>query len=88
MATVLAKIEAILNSRPDLEDVNALMPGYFLIGRPLVAMVEPNYLDISGKMMATAAKNYSTLLSMNIPPRCSSARRSHQLPMSKLERWY
>jgi Family of unknown function (DUF5641) len=53
MTTVLAKIEAILNSRPlvaepsDPEDVNAITPGLFLIGRPLVAILEPNYVDVS-----------------------------------------
>jgi Family of unknown function (DUF5641) len=48
MATVLARIEAIMNSRPltplstDAEDIDPLTPGHFLICRPLVAVVEPN----------------------------------------------
>jgi hypothetical protein len=52
LATVLSKIEAILNSRPlvpssdDPEDTSALTPGHFLIGRPLVALLEPNYQDV------------------------------------------
>jgi Family of unknown function (DUF5641) len=57
MATVLSKIEAILNSRPlvaepsDPEDVNAITPGHFLIGRPLVAMLEPNYIDVNANRL-------------------------------------
>jgi Pao retrotransposon peptidase/Family of unknown function (DUF5641)/Protein of unknown function (DUF1759)/Putative peptidase (DUF1758)/Integrase zinc binding domain/Integrase core domain len=53
MATVLCKIEAVLNSRPlvpasdDPNDLTALTPGHFLIGRPLVAVAEPNFIDVN-----------------------------------------
>jgi hypothetical protein len=52
MATVLAKIEAMLNSRPlvpesdDPEGMTALTPGHFLIGRPLTAIAEPVFADV------------------------------------------
>ncbi|KAH8298723.1 hypothetical protein KR059_011105, partial [Drosophila kikkawai] len=47
LATLLAKIEACLNSRPislmseDPTDLVALSPGHFLIGGPLLAVSEP-----------------------------------------------
>jgi len=50
MATLLAEIEACLNSRPmsplsdDPEDLAALTPGHFLVGTALTAMPEPNSL--------------------------------------------
>lgn len=46
--TILCQIEAVLNSRPlipladDVKDLQALTPGHFLIGEPLIAIPEPN----------------------------------------------
>ncbi|XP_075151078.1 uncharacterized protein LOC142225184 [Haematobia irritans] len=51
LSTILARIEACLNSRPisptsdDLSDLEPLTPGHFLIGSPLLTPAEP---DISG----------------------------------------
>ncbi|XP_029172170.1 uncharacterized protein LOC114941360 [Nylanderia fulva] len=51
-STVLASIEASLISRPisapssDPNDVSALTPGHFLIGKPLVALPEP-YTEVN-----------------------------------------
>ncbi|GBM19986.1 hypothetical protein AVEN_77910-1 [Araneus ventricosus] len=50
--TVTTQIEGILNSRPfvpltsDIEDLNALTPAHFLIGRPINSIVEPNLFKI------------------------------------------
>ena len=50
--TLVIQIEGILNSRPLLElstdsnDLSALTPAHFLIGRPLTEMPEPNVVDI------------------------------------------
>lgn len=51
MSTLLAQIEACLNSRPlqaltdDPHDLTALTPGHFLIGTALNAVPEPSLLD-------------------------------------------
>ncbi|GBL91567.1 hypothetical protein AVEN_23629-1 [Araneus ventricosus] len=50
--SVTTQIEGILNSRPrvplttDIEDLNALTPAHFLIGRPINSIVEPNLFEI------------------------------------------
>jgi len=47
LSTLLARIEACLNSRPlspmseDPTDLLALTPGHFLVGGPLLSIVEP-----------------------------------------------
>ncbi len=50
MTTVLTQIEACLNSRPltrlpcdDDDGIQLLTPGHFLIGRPLVALANPEF---------------------------------------------
>lgn len=51
--TLLSRIEAILNSRPleplseDPTDASALTPGHFLTGKPLMAIPQPDLLDLS-----------------------------------------
>ncbi|GFX95937.1 reverse transcriptase domain-containing protein [Trichonephila clavipes] len=49
--TIITQIEGILNSRPitplseDIDDLEVLTPGHFLIGRPITFISEPNLLD-------------------------------------------
>ncbi|XP_070141605.1 uncharacterized protein [Drosophila kikkawai] len=53
LATLLARIEACLNSRPlapmceDPADLLALTPGHFLVGGPLLAVVEPEIKGVT-----------------------------------------
>ncbi|GFV86492.1 uncharacterized protein TNCV_2156851 [Trichonephila clavipes] len=49
--TIITQIEGVLNSRPitplsvDIDDLEVLTPGHFLIGRPITSISEPNLLD-------------------------------------------
>ncbi|XP_011858860.1 PREDICTED: uncharacterized protein LOC105556384 [Vollenhovia emeryi] len=51
LTTVLCRIESCLNSRPlgsvsdNFDDYNALTPGHFLIGGPILAAPQPSVLD-------------------------------------------
>jgi len=53
LTTVLCRIEACLNSRPicsvseNVDDYNALTPGHFLIGGPILAAPQPSVLDLN-----------------------------------------
>ena len=50
--TILTQIESVLNSRPltclnaDPNEIEALTPAHFLIGRTFTAIPDPNVLDI------------------------------------------
>ncbi|XP_029159723.1 uncharacterized protein LOC114931736 [Nylanderia fulva] len=58
LTTVLCRIEACLNSRPiaassdNLNDYTALTPGHFLIGTPLIALPEPNVLELNEQRLS------------------------------------
>lgn len=53
LTTLVVRVEGVLNSRPlqplscDPNDLEALTPGHFLIGRPLLSMPEENFTDVS-----------------------------------------
>lgn len=57
LTTVLTSIEACLNSRPltplteDIDDLTALTPGHFLIGRELVATPSENFSDTASNRL-------------------------------------
>jgi len=53
MSTLVVRIEGVLNSRPlqplssDSNDLDALTPGHFLIGQPLLALPEENVINVA-----------------------------------------
>jgi hypothetical protein len=46
MYTLLTRVEACLNSRPDPTDFSVLTPAHFLIGEPMTAPLEPNLEEL------------------------------------------
>ncbi|GBL87859.1 hypothetical protein AVEN_192035-1 [Araneus ventricosus] len=56
--TVIVEIEGILNSRPiteissDINDLEALTPGHFLIGRPINTVAEPELINFSDNRLS------------------------------------
>jgi len=58
LSTLLAQVEACLNSRPlqalsnDPRDLTALTPGYFLVGSALTAIPEPSLMDHSTNQLS------------------------------------
>ena len=52
LRTLICQISPVKNSRPicpiseDLDDLNVLTPGNFLVGGPLVSIAEPNLCNI------------------------------------------
>ncbi|GBM12575.1 hypothetical protein AVEN_78349-1 [Araneus ventricosus] len=56
--TVIVEIEGILNSRPiteissDINDLEALTPGHFLIGRPINTVAEPELINVSDNRLS------------------------------------
>lgn len=61
-STVLAEVEAVMNSRPlcklngDLSDLNALTPGHFLIGTPLTAIPDRDISSIPENRLSSWTK--------------------------------
>ncbi|GFW62137.1 integrase catalytic domain-containing protein [Trichonephila clavipes] len=56
--TIIIQIEGILNSRPlvplldNINEYEVLLPGHFIIGRPISAIPEPAILDISDNRLS------------------------------------
>ncbi|GFT07988.1 integrase catalytic domain-containing protein [Trichonephila clavipes] len=68
--TIITQIEGILNSRPitplseDIDDLEVLTRGHFLIGRPVTSISVPNLLDKTENTLSRwqINKNSSTYL--------------------------
>lgn len=60
--TIMVQVESLLNSRPltplssDVDDLEILTPGHFLIGRPMTSIPEPNLLDIETNRLSLWGK--------------------------------
>ncbi|KXJ76474.1 hypothetical protein RP20_CCG009575 [Aedes albopictus] len=89
MNTVLVQIEAILNSRPltqisnDANDLTALTPGHFLVGRELTAVPEPSYGNV--RVSSLSRWQHLQKLKQDFWARWSAEYLSELQPRSK---WY
>lgn len=58
LCTLLAQVEACVNSRPlivlssDPNDINTLTPGHFLVGEPLICPPEQNHLESNANWLS------------------------------------
>lgn len=63
LSTLLCEIEACLNSRPiaplrdDPNNYDTLIPGHYLIGRPLLSVPEPSLLDVNANRLSRWQKS-------------------------------
>lgn len=99
-ATLLAQIEACLNSRPlcplteDIDDLECLTPGHFLIGRPLISLPQENHMNypdnlqrrwrLTEKMNQHFWNKWSTEYLQQLQTRCKWNKKSTNLQVGDM----